>query len=587
MKEKPTEPENLRPFEHPAVLPMIQAEAEPLENHVIDARVPAAPVKRPSLIGRVKAALGRHKKHVLLGGMGAVVLAAATLTLTDAKYAAMNLVAKADVAVVVVDSVTKQPVPEAVVSIGPKWVATDNKGIARLSDVPYGGVSVEVVKFAYGTMTHRAKITADGQVVTVGLTPTGTPVRFKVTNSLTGLPLEGAKVSFGSADALSDKDGGVSLSIPPQRTDTIEVSVSRETMQTIVTTVRLNARETTAVSLTPGGKVYFLSKRTGKIDVMKSNLDGSEQKVVLAGTGKEDPAQTVMLASRDWKYLALKSKRDGFEKLFLIDTYNDSISVIDDGKARFTPIGWSGYVFTFTVDRQGVSRWESKGLAIKGFDAGSRKLSVIDENQAEGTSMSWWRHQVFTTPYVVRGGLIYGKYWTGSMAKDDKQHEIIFAKADGSQKKVLKTISGGESNGLAAQLYAVNEAYFKSYGKVDNKFYAYKDGRVKELGSSDEDYSRFYPTQLLSPNSKATVWYEPRDGKNTLLVGDGQGKNGKEIVSLGEYVAYGWYSDDYILVSKNNSELYIMPKSGPSPNGPLKITDYHKPEFIGYGYGGF
>ena len=108
---------------------------------------------------------------------------------------------------------------------------------------------------------------------------------------------------------------------------------------------------------------------------------------------------------------------------------------------------------------------------------------------------------------------------------------------------------------------------------------------------NDESFGKFYPTYLLSPNSLHTFWYEPRDGKNTLFTGTPNGEAGKEIASLSEYVPYGWYSDDYLLVSKNSSELYILPATGAGETGQvLKISDYHKPavSFLGYGggYGG-
>ena len=82
---------------------------------------------------------------------------------------------------------------------------------------------------------------------------------------------------------------------------------------------------------------------------------------------------------------------------------------------------------------------------------------------------------------------------------------------------------------------------------------------------------------------------EPRDGKNTIFNGDSEGKNSKEIATLSEFIPYGWYTDDYVLVSKGGSELYVT-GSGFSTK-PLKVTDYHKANFnsIGYGggYGGF
>jgi hypothetical protein len=97
-------------------------------------------------------------------------------------------------------------------------------------------------------------------------------------------------------------------------------------------------------------------------------------------------------------------------------------------------------------------------------------------------------------------------------------------------------------------------------------------------------YGSSYPTYLQSPSANDTFWAEPRDGKNTLFIGNEDGQKGKQIASLSEYFTYGWFTDDYLLVSKNSSELYIMPKGG-SKNA-IKISDYHKPVQNFYGYGG-
>jgi hypothetical protein len=89
---------------------------------------------------------------------------------------------------------------------------------------------------------------------------------------------------------------------------------------------------------------------------------------------------------------------------------------------------------------------------------------------------------------------------------------------------------------------------------------------------------------LLSPSADQTFWSESRDGKNTLFIGDQGGQNGKQIASLSDYNTFGWFTDDYLLVSKNSSELYIMDKAG--KQAALKVSDYHKPTQNFYGYGG-
>jgi hypothetical protein len=74
-----------------------------------------------------------------------------------------------------------------------------------------------------------------------------------------------------------------------------------------------------------------------------------------------------------------------------------------------------------------------------------------------------------------------------------------------------------------------------------------------------------------------------------LFVGDKNGENGTAIASLSDYSTYGWFSDDYLLLSKGGSELYIVPANRPisSSNQPIKITNYFKPgiNYPGYGYG--
>ena len=65
------------------------------------------------------------------------------------------------------------------------------------------------------------------------------------------------------------------------------------------------------------------------------------------------------------------------------------------------------------------------------------------------------------------------------------------------------------------------------------------------------------------------------------------GESAKQVVGLSDYQAYGWYSDDYLLVSKNSSELYILPAAGLTDlTKAIKISDYHKPAVSFYGYGG-
>ncbi|MEJ0072888.1 MAG: hypothetical protein WDN27_02250 [Candidatus Saccharibacteria bacterium] len=150
------------------------------------------------------------------------------------------------------------------------------------------------------------------------------------------------------------------------------------------------AKNTFAV--TPAGRLYFLSNLSGKIDVVKTNLDGTDRQTVLAGTGNEDSGSTSLLASRDWKYLALLSRRSGDNaSVYLIDTTNnDKLTTIDQGNADFSLVGWSGDNFVYQVTRNTISNWQAGQQALKSFDATSGETLLLDQTQASGTDQSNW-----------------------------------------------------------------------------------------------------------------------------------------------------------------------------------------------------
>jgi len=119
-------------------------------------------------------------------------------------------------------------------------------------------------------------------------------------------------------------------------------------------------------TITPTGKVYFLSNLKGTLDVVKSDLDGTNRQTVVSGTGKEEPRFTSLLASRDWRYLVLKSKRDTPEaSLYLLDTQTDKLTRFDTGAGDYQLVGWYGHNFIFNVTHSSVSYWQNGRQTLK------------------------------------------------------------------------------------------------------------------------------------------------------------------------------------------------------------------------------
>lgn len=511
------------------------------------------------------------------------------------RYPILGTVLKKDAAIVVMDSVTDQPVTEADVVVGGKSYKTDNHGRA-VAHLKVGKHSASITKKYYKTTNANVFVgLTKTPSVNVKAVATGRQVPITVTDYVTGKPLENAVIKASGSSTKTDKQGKATLVLPVKGTDA-KATITRDSYNQNAVNVLITSREvnTNKFTLTPTGKVYFLSNLSGKIDVVKTDLDGKNRKTVLAGTGTEDTNSTSLLASRNWKYLALLSKREGKQGVYLINTSTDQTTNIDGGSASasFTLVGWSGDTFVYQVTRSNIQSWQSGATSIKSYDAPSGKLYNIDQTQGEGTGFSDYANTSFSTVAILDSELVYAKNWgaSGTGKLDGKSVSLVSARADGSNKKTVKDfpIPAGTQYYYSVNIsqYEPAAVYLQIYENTTAPtYYEYENGTVTQKNDLTEDaFNKAYPTYLVSPTSKQTFWSETRDNKNALFIGNSNGAAGKQIATLSEYTPYGWYTDNYLLVSKNGSELYIMSTDG--AKAPSKMTDYYKPQLSYRGYGG-
>jgi hypothetical protein len=458
-----------------------------------------------------------------------------------------------------------------------------------------GSKKVVISKKYYKSATTSVlvPILKQKNVPAIHLTATGRQIPITLINKVTSMPVEGASIEAEGAQAKTDKKGQAVLVVPADSFK-IPVTIKAPGYNTSTTDLALPNREigNYDVSLTPAGKLYFLSNRSGKIDVVKTNLDGTERQLVLGGTGKEDKRNTVLLASRDWKYLALFSKRDGGEhaKLFLIETGTDQVTTMDEGNADFELIGWSGDRFIYKVNRVGYTSWQSGATALKSYAAAAKKITTLDQTAASGTNNNDYVTEQLSTVYALANNeIVYAKniYNAYYAPVSGKQATLNSIKADGSAKHIIKAfpITPHESAYMELRPYGPNGIYLAAQFASPTQYFEYENGQFKATDEVNENnFYDPYPTYLQSPSGKLTFWSELRDGKNALFIGNEAGENGKQVASIGDYQTYGWFTDDYLLVSKNGSALSIMAIDGKSK--PFEVTDYYKPDFSFRGYGG-
>lgn len=528
----------------------------------------------------------------------AAAIVAIIFIIPATRYTILGLFIHKNVTIMVVDSKTHAPVSGATVVLAGSTGKSDGAGKVTLR-APLGDQSLKITKqyFKDYNGSYFVGFKSSGTGNGIPLVATGRTVPITILDKISHLPISGAEIKAVDTSAKTDSQGKATI-VLPTNAETVSATVTVTDYNPISVSITVTASQVASNTfyMVPSGKVYFLSNKSGKIDVVKTNLDGSDRQVVMAGTGKEDPNTTSLLASRDWRYVVLKAQRDaGKPALYLIDTSNDKITNFDNGDASFNLIGWYDHRFMYDVVRNTVQSYQNAHEVIKSYDADRGQLNQLDATQAEGSSSSY-AYQSFFNFYIIDDTLTYNTQWYtysagGSPNLSGKTDSIRIVSPSGQNKKDAQTFDASTVGYIQAALYEPKAAYYGVYSNSSAKstYYNFTNQTATVTTTIDQSaFNKAYPTYLLAPSDKQTFWSDFRDGKNTLFVGDSNAKNGKQIASESEYAPYGWFSDKYLLVNKNNSELFIMPVSGPtSETPPLKISNYYKPNqsYPGYGYG--
>ena len=521
-----------------------------------------------------------------------LLLVIAVSAVPVARYKVAGLVYKTDVRVTVLDSKTNTPVSNAKLTVAGHTVQTDANGRVVVK-VAVGQQIVYVTKQYYADQNLKSFVGfKNNKPLSIALAATGRQVPITVRNILNGKPVAGAEISVSGTSAKTDKNGTATI-VLPTKTKSIGGKIAAAGLNTSTVTIEITsaAVASNTFKLTPAGKIYFLSNEAGTLDVVKTNLDGTSRQTVLKGTGKEDVNTTVLLAAHDWQYAVLKAQRDSSQAaLYLIDTSNDKLVEFDSGDANFTPIGWTGHNFIYDAVRNNVATTQNGHELLKSYDAERGQLNQLDDTKVDGSGTSY-AYQGFYNFSILGNLVLYNMQWFSAGGADiaAKTDSIRGVQSNGQNKKDYQTIPAAGLGYIQAAVASPSNVYYSVFNYADSKttFYEFEDTAVKATTSVNQSsFNKIYPSFVPSPSGKRTLWSERRDGKNVVLVGDGNAANPQTLTTLAGYTAYGWYSEDYILVVKGDNQIYISSSNGSGT--PLKVADYFKPpqSLTPTGYGG-
>ena len=583
-KQKHSEPENLPEVMEPSIA---DQEANLGDEELEDAAADQPEDGKKHRLRNFFADFWHHKKWTL--PLSLLVIVGILLAVPATRYPMLGTFMSSTYKVEIVDSKTGTPVSGATVAIGAKSALTDEKGRAEIKS-HVGKRELTVSKKYYTSTTSHVLVglKSHRSAVHVELVATGRQVPLKVVDRLSGKAIKNAEIKVLDTSARTDATGQAIIVLPTKNVTekaTITASGYNQTNANVHITDKVVSENT--VSLVPAGRVYFLSNKSGNVDVVSTNFDGTARATVATGTGNEDTS-TRLFVSPDQKHLALFAKRDDSKaaKLYVIDTGTNDLSLMDPTASSFDPTGWVENNFVYTTTSLTLEEWQPHQIALKSFDASSNRIVTLDQTRAKGKQSDYARQNVSFVK-SVGDHIVYGLSWatagfygtsTTSLAKE--LNTVISMHADGSDRRTLKSTKLTASDRFTyfdAMQPSPQVLYVRHTTESASVFYIYQDGNITQTNAVNNDlFYKQRPTYFVSPNGTRTFWTENRDGQAVLFTGDAKADNSKQIATLDDVAAYGWDTDKYLLVSKTNSQLFILPASGLAKDRqPMKVSDYY------------
>lgn len=531
----------------------------------------------------------RHKlAHFLKSGWGKtlvvfVLIVGAVLAVPMTRYAFLGFFIKKQAVITVVDETTGNPVSDATVHFARVDGVTDKQGVVKLNDMSVGDHPLSVEKKYYETTSTSYTVPIfSGAATTVKLKATGRLAVVTVKNAVSGKAVAGASVKIGDTSAVTDDTGVANIALAIREADQPGTVSLDGYNQMAISVSTKDVSPTLDVSLVPSGRVYFLSNRSGTYNIMSSALDGTDQQVVLKGTGLEVPYELQLSASPSGDTVVYAANRDGKLALYALNTATKELTKIGDPNLSYNFIGWAGDTFYYMVYAS-QSTYTSGRNKVMSYNQSTKKTTQIDSSQI-ATDNSAQIELGFSEAQLTGGRLYYARCWqttTYAVATITQKASIVTV-VDGKVVP-LKTIDQTKPSYCSTFVKKPNTLYFRvanTYNGTDTQYFRYQvGGSVESVQLSEADFVSAV-SYFTSPNGTKTFWSEMRDGKPVSYVGDANGGNARQTGGGDEYRAYGWFTDDYILYSKSGNELYVMSADG---QGDMhKIVDYYSGMTQGY-----
>lgn len=465
--------------------------------------------------------------------IGLILMVIVLAIVPNTRYFFLNIIGvRGSASLSVLDESTQLPLKNIHVKIANQSGLTDSEGKLKLYKIKLGKTQIAIEKRAFATKTIPVTIgwgsNPQGDIT---LKAVGTQYIFTATDFLSKKAIDKAEASSGEATAIADKNGKITLTIDTAEAgdDALPVTIKALGYRDEQLKLDLNAKTEQKVEMVPARKQVFISNRTGKYDVYKIDVDGKNEKLVLAGTGNERNDMTLVPHPAD-EEVALVSTRDNLRNkdgyllstLSLINLGDNSAKSVAQSE-RIQIIGWIGDRLLYVQIAAGASASNPKRSRLMSYD-----YKTADKQEIASANY-------FNDVILVSGSV----YFAPSTSYQNESVGLIKSNADGKTKKTI-------INQEVWNIFRIS--YDKLNLSIAQSWYEYKLGDeapTKLAITPANPRSRVY---VDNNGSKHSLWVDQRDGKGVLLDYDVTAKTEKTLkTASGLNTPIRWVSSNTLI----------------------------------------
>ncbi len=462
-----------------------------------------------------------------------------TIFVPQSRYFLLNTAGvRSSVSLTVFEDSSQQPLKNIEVTINGQNSLTDGDGKATVKRVKLGKTTLRIKKRAYAELSKVITIGwGSNPIGNFNLKAVGTQYSFVVKDLLSGLPIDYAEAGVGEAISTADKNGKVLIATDPGNVQNIVITVNAKSYRTEKVSITVDSKAEQIVQMVPARKSVFISKRTGKYDLFKVDVDGKNESLILKGTGSEQEGMALLSNPAD-EFTAYVSTRDnarnkdGFllSSLLIVNISDNTTKSITQSES-IKLIGWSGDRLVYMQIVAGASAFSEKRYRIMSYD-----YKTTDKRELAAGN--------YFNDTVLVGGVVY--YANTGLTLDDGSSNFSKINVDGSGKQVVV-------NKLVWNIF--RSTYEKMTLSVDQDWYDYKIGTTTTTKLAGQPAGLKNFTYFDSPDLKHSLWVEERDGKGVLLAYDTIAKTDKALKTQSGLVStVRWLSNNTVVYRIHTSQ---------------------------------